>query len=712
MSTISKLDAIFKPKSVAVVGASTKPGTAGNDVVLNLVKDKFTGKIYPVNPKADEIHGVKVFKTIGEIPGEIDLAVLLVPAKVVNSVVTECKEKGVKGLVIISAGFKEIGGEGIEREKQLVKLVQDAGIPLIGPNCLGVINSNPQYNLNATFAPIMSLHGSLGFISQSGALCTSVLDYARARRIGFSKFISFGNKADLKETDLLEYMGEDPETQVIAMYIEDIGNARRFIEIASRIFWEKGKPILCLKSGRSAEGAKAASSHTGSLAGSDAVYEAILKQSGVQRVDTISDLFDYAALYTSQPLPKGKRLAIVTNAGGPGIMTTDAAVNAGLKLAELSQQTHDLLVPVLPEAASLHNPVDVLGDAHSDRYKVALETVLSDSNVDMGVVVLTPQSMTDSDKCGEILPEVIKRIGKPAVGAFLGDELVSVGAAELVKQGVPNYSFPENAVKALGAAARLVDMKSISASERQFVQFNDIDIERANKAIAGFLESSSEKYLTQADCRVLFECYKLPLLKSGVAKSADEAANIVSGIGSKVVMKVMSAEVVHKFDAGGVLLNVEGADGARAGYERIYANIAKNVPRAKIDAILIEEMAKEGEELIVGCNRDSLGPLMMFGLGGTLVELLKDVSFRFAPMWKITAEQMVQEIKAFKVLDGYRGKPKRDIGAVIDVILRLSAMVVNHSEITECDINPLIVHSAGNGASVADSRVMLRACVK
>lgn len=712
MSTISKLDAIFKPASVAVVGASTKPGTAGNDVVLNLVKDKFTGKIYPVNPKAEEIHGVKVYKTIGDIPDEVDLAVLLVPAKVVNSVVAECRAKGVKGLVIISAGFKEIGSEGLEREKQLVKLVQDANIPLIGPNCLGVINANPAYNLNATFAPIMSLHGSLGFISQSGALCTSVLDYARTRRIGFSKFISFGNKADLKETDLLEYMGDDPETKVIAMYIEDIGNARRFIEIASNIFWDKGKPILCLKSGRSAEGAKAASSHTGSLAGSDAVYEAILKQSGVQRVDTISDLFDYAAFYTSQPLPKGKRLAIVTNAGGPGIMTTDAAISAGLQLAELTQVTHDVLVPVLPEAASLHNPVDVLGDAHSDRYKTALEAVLGDPNVDMGVIVLTPQSMTDSDKCGEILPEVIKRIGKPAVGAFLGDELVSAGALELIKQGVPNYSFPENAVKALGAAARLVDMKSISSSERQFMQFDDIDVNKAGDVIAGFLGNVSEKYLTQADCRVLFECYKLPLLKSGVAKSVEEAVQIVSGIGTRVVMKVMSADVVHKFDAGGVLLNIEGVDGARAGYEKIHANIAKNVPGAKIDGILIEEMAGEGEELIVGCNRDSLGPLMMFGLGGTLVELLKDVSFRFAPMWRVTAEQMVHEIKAFKILDGYRGKPKRDVGAVIDVILRLSAMVVNHPEIAECDINPLIVHAEGRGASVADSRVMLRAVDK
>ncbi|MDR1924777.1 MAG: acetate--CoA ligase family protein [Planctomycetaceae bacterium] len=708
MSTISKLDAIFKPKSVAIVGASTKPGTVGNDLVLNLVKDHYTGKIYPVNPKADEIHGQKVYKTLADIPDQIDLAILVVPAKIINSVVKEAKEKGVKGLVIISAGFKEIGKEGLEREKELTKLVQEAGIPLIGPNCLGIINSDPKINLNASFAPIMSLQGSLGFISQSGALCTSVLDYARARKIGFSKFISFGNKADVKETDLLEYMANDPDTNVLAMYIEDIGDAPRFIEIAQKMFWEKGKPILCLKSGRSAEGAKAASSHTGSLAGSDAVYEALLKQSGIQRVETISDLFDYAALYTAQPLPKGKRLAIITNAGGPGIMTTDAAINAGLKLAELSKETHDALVPVLPEAASLHNPVDVLGDAHSDRYKAAVEAVMSDPNVDMGVVVLTPQSMTDSDKCGEILPEVIKRIGKPVVGAFLGEGLVEAGSTALVSQGVPNYSFPENAVKALGAAARLVDMKSIKPEDRKYVTFNDIDSKKATSIIADFLGNNTEKYLTQADCRALFECYKLPLLKSGIAKSADEAAKIAADIKSKIVMKVMSADVIHKFDAGGVLLNIEGSEEAKKGYEKIYANIAKNVPGAKIDAILIEEMAKEGEELIVGCNRDALGPLMMFGLGGTLVELLKDVSFRLAPMWKITAEQMVHEIKAFKILDGYRGKPKRDIGAIIDVILRMSAMVVNHPEIAECDINPLIVHAEGQGASVADSRVMLR----
>ncbi|MDR2706582.1 MAG: acetate--CoA ligase family protein [Planctomycetaceae bacterium] len=704
-SSVAKLDAIFKPKSVAVVGASTKPGTVGNDLLLNLVRDKFTGKVYPVNPKADEIHGVKVYKTLGDIPDEVDLAVLIVPAKVVPGLVQESKAKGVKGLVIISAGFKESGHEGAEREKELTKLVREAGIPLIGPNCLGVIN--PQINLNASFAAKIALKGNLGFISQSGALCTSVLDYAEARQIGFSKFVSFGNKADVKETDLLEYLADDPETKAIALYLEDIGDAKRFIDVASKTFWEKGKPILCLKSGRSAEGAKAVSSHTGSLAGSDAVYEAVLKQAGVQRVTTISELFDLAALYTTQPLPKGNRLAIITNAGGPGIMATDAAIAAGLKLAKLNDETKEKLKPpVLPEAAALNNPVDVIGDAHSDRYQAAVEVVMNDPNVDMGVVLLTPQSMTDSDNCGKILPNVIKKIGKPVVAAFMGVKQVEEGVNHLVQNGVPNYAFPEDAVKSLAAATRLVETKSIA--KREYVEYKDVDVAKANKIIADYLGNQTEKYLTQADCRPLFECYKLPLLKSGIAKSADDAVKIVSGIGKKVVMKVMSAEVVHKFDAGGVLLNIEGADGAKNGYDKIYANIAKNVPGAKIDGILIEEMAEKGVEVIVGCNRDGLGPLMMFGLGGTLVELLKDVSFRLAPMWKITAEQMVREIKAFKVLDGYRGTPKCDLNAVVDTILRMATLAVNHPEVAEFDVNPLIVHAEGKGASVADSRVMLR----
>ena len=702
---VSNLDSIFKPKSVAVIGASTRPGTVGNDLLVNLIRDKYIGQIYPVNPKAEELHGLKVYPTLAEIPGDVELAVLIVPARAVPGLIDEAKAKGVKGMIIISAGFKESGHEGVEREQELTRLVRAAGIPLIGPNCLGVIS--PAVNLNATFAAKIALKGNLGFMSQSGAFCTSVLDYAEERKIGFSKFVSFGNKADIKENDLLEYLADDPDTKAIAMYLEDIGDPQGFIKVASKTFWEKGKPIICIKSGRSAEGAKAVSSHTGSLAGSDAEYEAIFKQSGVQRVDTITELFDLAALYTTQPMPKGSRLAIITNAGGPGIIATDAAIAAGLSIAPLQDATKaKLQPPVLPEAAALNNPVDVIGDARSDRYQAAVDAVMADSNVDMGVVVLTPQSMTDTDTIGETLPPIIAKHGKPVVAAFMGIKEVEKGVENLAQKGVPNYAFPENAVKSLAAAVKSVEMRAVT--QREYVEYKDVDVSGAKKIIADYLGNDSERYLTQAECRALFECYKLPLLKSGVAKSADEAGKIVSDIGGKVVMKVMSADVKHKFDDGGVLLNIEGADAAKKGYETIYANIGKNVPGAKIDSILIEQMALEGEEVIVGCSRGGLGPLMMFGLGGTFVELIKDVQFRLAPMWKVTAEEMVRSIKAFQKLDGFRGTPKRDINTVIDVILRMSAMVVNHPEVAEFDINPLIVHAEGKGASVADSRIMLR----
>lgn len=699
---------MFYPKTVAVVGASARPGSVGNDLLNNLVKD-YTGTIYPVNPKGGEILGVKAYPSLLDIPGDVDLVVVSVPAKAVTSVVEQSKQKNAKGIVVISAGFKEMGHEGVEREKELTKQVQAAGIPLVGPNCLGVINPESGVRLNASFASKICAEGSLAFVSQSGALCTSVLDFAEARQMGFSKFISFGNKADVKEVDLLEYLADDPKTKVIALYLEDISDGKKFIEIANKIFWEKGKPILCLKSGRSAEGAKAVSSHTGSLAGSDQVYNALLRQAGVQRVDSIEELFDNASLYTTQPLPKGNRLAIITNAGGPGIMATDAAVKAGLKLAQLSDETKDKLrnSDKIPEAASLRNPVDVIGDAKSDRYEVAVRTIMLDPDVDMGLVIVTPQSMTDSDNIGANIPKAVQDIGKPVVCAFMGAADVAKGVETLVANGVPNYSFPENAINAFAAALKMQEMKELQG--REFSAFNDCDVEKAKKIINDFLGDEKEKYLTQADCRGLFECYKLPLLKSGVATSADEAAKIVDGIGSKCVMKVMSADVKHKFDAGGVILNVQGGEAAKATYAKIFENVEKAVPGAKIDGILIEQMAEKGVEVILGCNRDaSFGPLMMFGLGGTYVELLKDVSFRLAPLWKSSASRMIREIKMFKALDGFRGAAKCDVAAVEDTLLRLSALVCNHPEIAECDINPLIVHAEGKGCSVADSRIMLR----
>lgn len=707
MADAEKLNALFYPKSIAVIGASTKPGTCGNDIFKNLLETYKGGLVYPINPTAKELMGHQVYASVKDVPGEVDLAVLVVPARFVLATVDECAVKGVKALVCISAGFKEASHDGAELEKQFRDKVRSAGMVLIGPNCLGIINAEPASRMNATFAAKTPVEGTLAFLSQSGALCTSVLDFAEERGMGFSKFVSFGNKADVNEVDLLNYLADDPNTKVIAMYLEDITDGSKFAEVASRIFWEKNKPVLVLKSGRSAEGAKAVSSHTGSLAGSDAVYEALLRQCGVQRVDTIAQLFDYADIYCNQPLPRGNRLAIITNAGGPGIMATDAAIRNGLKLAVISDATKEKCRDQLPAAASLHNPVDVLGDAHSDRYELAAQAVLSDPGVDMGLVILTRQSMTDVDNVGTSIPRAAANLDIPVVTAFMGAQMVREGVKNLRAGGVPNYSFPEDAVAALAAAYRTAEAKKIT--DRAVPQLDGIDRDRCAKLIQEALGDKDAQYLTQAECRDLFACYGLPLLKSASVTSAEDAARIVGEWGTTVVMKVMSGDVKHKFDAGGVLLNITGAQGASAGYNQIYANIAKNVPGAKIDSILIEEMAPKGVEVILGCNRDAkFGPLMMFGLGGTMVEVLKDVQFRLAPLTRYWAEDMVRSIRSFAVLDGFRGTPKSDLDSVVDIILRLSAMTLNHPEIAELDINPLIVHPVGTGCSVADSRIQLK----
>jgi len=704
---ISKLDALFNPKAIAVVGASTKLHTVGNDLLQNLINHKFTGPIYPINPKATEILGLKAYHNLTDIPGPVELIAVAVPATSVLNVVEQAKSIGVKGMVLLSAGFKETGDEGAELEKKLTRAVREAGIALVGPNCLGVINADPKIRLNATFARKMPQPGRLAFISQSGALCTSVLDYAEERQIGFSKFISFGNKADVNETDLLAYLAEDEETSVIAMYLEDITNGREFIKTGRHVFWKSDKKMICLKSGRSPEGAKAVSSHTGSLAGSDSIYDAILQQGGIQRVDTIAELFDCAALYTTQPLTKGKRLGIVTNAGGPGIMATDAAVRAGLQLAALSDETRDKLRACLPAAAAFGNPVDVIGDAHADRYRAAVRTVFEDPGVDMGLVILTPQSMTEIEETARIIPEAVKGLDKPIVCSFMGASAVAEGVKILRDGGLPNYSFPEDAVFALKSSARLAS--ELNLPDLISAKFTDLDVNRAKKIIAEALSDHDEQYLTQSACRPIFECYGLPLLFSRMATSSAEAAEIVEEYGKPVAMKVMSADIIHKLDVGGVMLNISGGKDAAKAYGNIISNASKAVLGARIQGVLIEGMAKKGVEVILGATRDArFGPVIMFGIGGSFVEVLKDVTFRLAPMWRASAHAMIREIRAFNILTGVRGAPPSDLKALEDVLLRLSEMVVNHPEISELDINPLMVHTEGKGCSVADTRILLK----
>jgi len=697
---------IMNPRSIAVVGASSKKGSVGNDVFRNIINSEFQGVVYPVNPKAKFINSVPCYPTLADIPGPVDLGVIVVPAHFVPQVIEEAAKKGVNGLVVISAGFREIGGEGAKLEIQVKELVRKHGMAMVGPNCLGVINTHETVRMNASFARKTPKSGNIAFISQSGALCTAVLDFAQGRNFGFSKFVSFGNKADINEIDLLEYLGDDPYTDVILMYLEDISDGRRFIETAGRITWETETPILALKSGRSEEGARAASSHTGSLAGSDAAYDAIFYQSGIQRLETIEELFNCAVAFSTQPVPRGRRVAIITNAGGPGIMATDAAIRHGLHLAQLTPKSTELLQTSLPATASIKNPVDIIGDAQHDRYESAIRTVLMDKNVDAAVIILTPQSMTDIMATAEIVPRITLGVAKPVTCSFMGVVDVSAGVEYLESHGIPSYPFPEEAVRALASMCRYNEILNIP--NRMFEEL-PVDRKGADKLIRSFLGTRDDRYLMEFEANQLLETYGFPVLPGRLVDDPSQLKEVIRELKPPVVMKISSPDVVHKFDVGGVKLDIRTEYQAQKAYETIVENLGKWNSKARFQGILVQKMVKKGIEVILGSKRDHrFGPLCMFGLGGTLVELLKDVTFRLAPMWRASAEVMVASIKAYKLLEGFRGQPKADIRAIEDCLLRLSQLVSNHNEIEELDINPLIVYEKGKGCVVADSRILLK----
>lgn len=700
------IDTIMNPKSIAVVGASNRRGSVGNAIITNLIGSGFQGVLYPVNPKANAIQSIKAYPSLSDIPDEVDLAVIVVPSVAVEKVLEEAGNKGVKGAVVITAGFKEVGGKGVELEEELKAVAQKHDISVIGPNCLGIMNTNPAVSMNASFATKMPKRGNIAFISQSGALCTSVLDYAEGRHIGFSKFISFGNKADVNEIDLLRCLKDDPETDVIIMYLEDITNGREFLETAREIAWKTKKPMLALKSGRSAAGAKAAASHTGSLAGSDTAYDAIFLQSGIQRKDSIKELLDNAVAFAQQPVPRGNRIAIITNAGGPGIMATDAAIRHDLEIAELSEDTKKSLKESLPPTASINNPVDVIGDATHERYEAAIHKILQDDNVDGAIVILTPQAMTDILETAQIVPRAVKGIDKPVLCSFMGIVDVSEGIDYLERNGIPNYAFPEEAVNSM--ASMVWFSNHMKFGKRTHLHF-EVQKEKATEFINSKLADKDEIYLGQKEANKILEMYGFPTLHSMVVTEASQIEKALEKIEPPVAMKIVSPDIVHKFDAGGVMLKIKTLEDAKKAYDQIISNAKNFKSDARIQGVLIEKMAKKGVEVILGSFRDSkFGPMVMFGLGGTYVEVMKDVTFRLAPMWEISAERMVQTIKAYKILQGVRGNPPSDINSIKDCILRLSQLVSNHPEIAELDINPLIVYPEGQGCSVADSRILLK----
>ncbi len=701
------LTPLFFPSSIAVVGASRKVGSVGHAVIRNLIYGHYTGVIYPINPKAKGILGVPCFKDLESLGETPDLVVIVVPAPHVERVVIQAAELGTRHMVVISAGFKEVGEEGAAREARLRDIARERGLSLLGPNCLGVINTDPSVQMNASFGRDIPPHGSLGLISQSGALCAALLDYAKGRGIGFSQFVSFGNKCDIDEVDLLRSLAADDKTKAIMMYVEEISDGHRFLAAAHDIIHGANpKPILVIKSGRTAEGAAAAASHTGSLAGSDELYNAMMIQAGVFRVETVAQLFDLAEVFTDPLLPAGRRTAIVTNAGGPGIMATDSAIRYGLELAKFRDYTRKSLQFQMPTVGSIKNPVDVIGDARSDRYRAALDAVTADETVDQVLVIVTPQTMTDVNEIAVVIGETKDFCHKPVTACLMGLEDVSTGVEILQKQyGVPTYAFPENAMRSMAAKSRFAER--VRTKVRGYREFA-VDKEAVDKLFQSELDAGRPQLIEVRALEAL-KAYGFSTVPFQLARSADEAVAVADGMGYPVVMKIVGPKILHKTDVGGVQLDLRDAAAVRASHDTMLQNVRGRLGNeVEIWGVLIQKMLDRGKEVILGVTRDKrFGAVLMFGLGGIYTEILKDVVFRLAPIRENEADEMIRQIRAIKLLQGARGEPPSDLAAVAECLLRLSQFVTAHPEIHELDINPLLVYPRGNGAIVADARIIL-----
>ena len=694
------LDMFFNPQSVAVVGASRDPDKLGYGVLHNIMQYGYAGRVYPINPKADEVLGLPAYPSVLDVPDPIDLAVIVVPAKVVAAVLEECGQKGVRGAVIITAGFREVGREGKQRENELLEIARRYGMRLIGPNVLGIIDTISH--LNASFAVGMPRQGTIAFMSQSGALCTAVLDMALAEGVGFSHFVSLGNKADTNEIDFLEAWRDDPHSRVIVAYLEGIVDGARFMEVARQVTTQK--PIVAIKSGTTSAGSRAVSSHTGTLAGSERAYDAAFNQVGIIRARSVEDLFDYAVAFARQPLPANDRIAVITNAGGPGIMAADAIERAGLQLASLEPETQRLLKEKLPAAASAANPIDVLGDALADRYELAIHAALSDPNTGGVIVILTPQVMTQIEETARAVGEAARQHDKPVMACFMGQATVGPGVDILNEMKVPNYRVPERAVAALAAMSRYRQWR-----EQPPLQVTRFDVDNGKvREVLDRVRQEGRVTIGDAEAREIMQAYGLPMPPSALASTAEEAVAAAERIGYPVVMKIASPDILHKTDIGGVKLNLNTPGDVRDAFDLLVFRATRYMPDAEIWGCLVQQQVRGGKEVILGMSRDpQFGPLLLFGLGGIYVEALKDVTFRVAPIDEREAREMMGEIRAHSLLRGVRGEPPSDLEAIVDTLLRMSQLVTDFPEIAEMDINPLIVFEQGKGALGIDMRLVL-----
>jgi acetyltransferase len=698
------LELLFKPRSVAVIGASRDPNKVGHAILKNIIESGYKGRVYPVNPKADSVLGLTAYKSVLDIPDEVDLAVIVIPAQNVLDVMEECGRKSVKFAIVISAGFKEIGGEGIKREKKLVEIARKYGIRVVGPNCLGIIDMHTP--INATFGPQPQRKGGIAFISQSGAMLTAILDWSSKVGIGFSNIVSLGNKADLNEIDFVEYLGENPETKVILLYLESISDGRRFIQVTSAV--SRKKPIVLLKGGVTEAGARAALSHTGAMAGGVTALKAAMKKAGVILVSSLSELFDIAIAFANQPIPQGGRVGIVTNAGGGGVVTSDLAILRGLKLASLSPSTIDVLRKSLPPMAAIYNPVDVLGDARADRYRVAIETLLRDPNVDALITILTPQAVTEPEETAKVIIEMSRLyIEKPILSVFIGGEKVEKAVKLLIDNGIPVYDMPEKAVAALSGMVMYRELREYLAKIAESIEVYDVDKSTALSIIRKALQEN-RRVLLESEAKDLVKSYGIPVAPTKLARNEEEAVEIANSMGYPVVLKIASPDITHKSDVGGVVMNIRSDEEVREAFRTIIINVRRYAPNASIYGVVVQKMVPKGREVIIGTTKDPIfGHIIMFGLGGVYTELFKDVSFRLAPLSLYEAKEMVMETKAYTLLKGFRGEPPADIPSVINTLIRVSKLVTDVPQIVEMDINPLFVYEEGVGALAVDVKIVV-----
>lgn len=705
-STKGPLDALLKPRSIAVVGASRQQNTIGNQIVSNLVAHGFTGAVYPVNPRATSVNSIHAWPNLDSLPSRVDCAIVCVPKEHVNDVAEECGINGVKGLVVISAGFREIGGEGIERERQLMEIVRRHGMRMLGPNCMGVINTDPQFSMNGTFAPLMPPGGKAAFVSQSGALGVNVLDYATELGIGIAQFVSVGNKPDVSGNDLLLQWEHDPAVELILMYVENFGNPRRFLEVAGRI--TPHKPIVVVKAGRSAIGARAASSHTGALAANDASVEALLSQAGVLRARSIEELFDIAMALSVLKPPRGRRTAVITNSGGPGVLAADALGDYNVDLVDFQPATVAKLAPLYPPEASIRNPLDMIASANARGYGTALDAILEDDGVDMAVAIFTPPLGVRTEEVAEAIGAAAERHPtKPVVSVLMGRAGLPQGKAELLARGVPAFVFPESAARAVGALLRQSEWARRPA--RSIPSSDDLSVDtNAVREIFAAVRARGDRKLSECEALLVAEVYGIPTVRGHLARSADRAAEIAERIGWPVVLKIVSPQVMHKSDVGGVRLNVQNANDARLAYIEILKSVLAVSPDAEISGVLVQRQVHAGRELICGITRQpGFGSLVMVGLGGVLVEVLRDTAFRLAPIDELDARDMLAELRGSSILDELRGQPAADKNAVVDVLIRVARLGADFPEIEELDINPLVASAAG--AVAVDARILLTA---